>query len=75
MAGFVANFTYLYAVRALGSAIAAAAAAMVPTIGAIGGWMFLNEPITAAKWIGITIVSCGVVFASGVLFRAKQPNK
>jgi len=75
MSGFVANFTYLYAVRALGSAIAAAAAAMVPTIGALGGWMFLNEPITAAKWIGITIVAGGVILASGVLFRSKLLNK
>ena len=39
MAGFVANFTYLYAVRALGSAIAAAAAAMVPTYWLRRSWL------------------------------------
>ncbi len=69
MAGFVANFTYLYAIRALGSAIAAAAAALVPTVGAIGGWIFLDEPITTAKWIGIGIVAVGVALASGALLR------
>ncbi len=70
MAGFVANFTYLYAIRALGSTIAAAAAAMVPTIGAIGGWMFLAEPISMAKWVGIAIVAVGVALASGVMKKA-----
>jgi drug/metabolite transporter (DMT)-like permease len=74
MAGFVANFTFLYAVRALGSAIAAAAAALVPTIGAIGGWMYLDEPITAAKWIGIAIVACGVALASGAFARKKATS-
>lgn len=69
MAGFVANFTYLHAIRALGSAVAAAAAALVPTVGAIGGWIFLNEPITAAKWLGIAIVTIGVALASGALIR------
>lgn len=69
MAGFVANFTYLYAIRALGSAVAAAAAALVPTVGAIGGWIFLSEPISAIKWVGIAIVAIGVTLASGALLR------
>jgi drug/metabolite transporter (DMT)-like permease len=67
MAGFVANFTYLYAIRALGSSVAAAAAALVPTVGAIGGWIFLEEPITIVKWGGVSIIAAGVVIASGVL--------
>lgn len=70
-AGFIANFTFLYAVRALGAAVATAAAAMVPTIGAIGGWIFLEEPITLAKLVGILIVACGVVLASGYLATRK----
>jgi drug/metabolite transporter (DMT)-like permease len=67
MAGFVANFTYLYAIRALGSSVAAAAAALVPTVGAIGGWIFLEEPITIVKWGGVSIIAAGVIIASGVL--------
>ena len=65
MTGFVANFTFLYAVRNLGSAIPAAFAALVPVIGAIGGWLFLEEPITSTKWLGILIVGTGVILASG----------
>lgn len=71
MAGFVANFTFLYAVRTLGSAIPAAAAAMVPVIAAIGGWIFLDEPITPLKWLGILIVAGGVALASGII-KAKK---
>ncbi|PLS20689.1 DMT family transporter [Neptunicoccus cionae] len=67
MAGFVANFTFLYAIRTLGSAIPAAAAALVPVIAAIGGWVFLDEPISAFKWLGILIVTAGVALASGVI--------
>lgn len=69
MAGFVANFTFLFAIRRLGSSVAAAAVALVPTISAIGGWMFLGEPITAAKWLGIVVVAFGVALASGALIR------
>lgn len=69
MAGFVANFTFLYAIRALGAPVAAAATAMVPTISAIGGWLFLAEPISGVKWIGILIVAGGVILASGALLR------
>jgi drug/metabolite transporter (DMT)-like permease len=69
MAGLVANFTFLYAVRTLGSAIPAAGAALVPVIAAIGGWMFLGEHLSVLKWTGIVIVACGVALASGVLKR------
>nr|WP_325251703.1 DMT family transporter [Amylibacter sp.] len=74
MAGFVANFTFLYAVRTLGSAIPAAAAAMVPVIAAIGGWIFLDEPITPLKWLGILIVAGGVALASGIIKARKLRN-
>lgn len=74
MAGFVANFTFLYAVRTLGSAITAAAAAMVPVIAAIGGWIFLDEPITPLKWLGILIVAGGVALASGIIKAKKLRN-
>ncbi|GGA20787.1 DMT family transporter [Neptunicoccus cionae] len=67
MAGFVANFTFLYAIRTLGPTIPAAAAALVPVIAALGGWVFLDEPISAFKWLGILVVAAGVALASGVI--------
>ncbi len=68
-AGLVANFTYLFAVQNLGSAIAAASAALVPVLASLGGWVFLGEPIGVLKTIGIAIVAVGVVLASGFLAR------
>jgi drug/metabolite transporter (DMT)-like permease len=72
--GLVANVTFLYAVRKLGSAIPAAGAALVPVLAAIGGWIFLDEPISSLKWIGIAIVAVGVALASGVI-HAKRTAK
>ena len=45
----------------------AAFAALVPVLAALGGWVFLDEPIGALKAIGIVVVSVGVLLASGAL--------
>jgi len=68
--GLIANFTFLFAVKRLGSAIAAASAALVPILAAIGGQIFLDEPLSTTKMIGIAIVVVGIVLASGILKRA-----
>lgn len=70
-AGLVANFTFLYAVQHLGSAIAAASAALVPVIATIAAWVVLSEPIGLLKAIGIAIVAVGVFLASGFLAAQK----
>ena len=70
-AGLVANFTFLYAVQHLGSAIPAASAALVPVIATLGGWVFLSEPISFLKALGIAVVALGVLLASG-FFAPRQ---
>lgn len=69
LSGFVATFTFFYAVARIGAARTAAFAALVPVLAAIGGWAFLGEPIGWAKATGIVIVATGVALASGVLSR------
>lgn len=68
-AGLIANFTFLFAVQTLGPAISAASAALVPVMAALGGWIFLSEPIGLLKAIGILIVAIGVLLASGIVGR------
>lgn len=69
LSGFVATYTYFYAIRHLGPAPSAAFAALVPVLAALGGWIFLGEPIGPVKAIGIAITSLGVALASGAFTR------
>lgn len=71
-AGLIANFTFFYAIERLGTPIAAASAALVPILAAIGGWVFLAEPISAAKFLGILVTVTGVVLASGILAQRQS---
>ena len=71
-AGLIANLTYLYAVKSLGPAISAASAALVPVIAALGGWVFLQEPIGWLKTAGILLVGLGVLLASGIMAQRKS---
>ena len=71
-AGVVANFTYLYAIGALGAPTSAAAAAFVPVLAALGGAVFLAEPVSALKWLGVAVAASGVALASG-LFGHDRP--
>ena len=68
-AGLIANFTFFYAIQHLGPSIPAASAALVPVLAAIGAWLFLGEPISTVKAIGMAIAACGVVLASGLVSR------
>ncbi|MEM8788853.1 MAG: DMT family transporter [Pseudomonadota bacterium] len=67
LSGFVATFTFFYAVQTIGASRTAAFAALVPVMAALGGWAFLDEPIGAAKTVGILVVAVGVALASGAL--------
>lgn len=69
LSGFLATLTFFYAVTHLGASRTAAFAALVPILAAVGGWIFLGEPIGILKAIGIGIVATGVALASGVLAR------
>ncbi|MXU66257.1 DMT family transporter [Oceanomicrobium pacificus] len=65
LSGFLAAITIGYAVRHLGASTAAAFAALVPVLAALGGWVFLGEPVSALKALGIVAVSVGVALAAG----------
>ena len=71
LSGFVATFTFFYAVQALGAARTTAFAALVPVLAALGGWVWLDEPIGWIKGGGIVVVACGVALASGA-FSLRQ---
>jgi drug/metabolite transporter (DMT)-like permease len=73
LSGFVATFTYGYTVSTLGASRTAASAALVPVLAAIGGLVFLGEPVSAAKWAGIAVVAAGVALASGAVRGAARP--
>ncbi|QPH53936.1 DMT family transporter [Pontivivens ytuae] len=67
LSGFVSTFTYGYALSKLAPSRVAACAALVPVMAAIGGWLFLGEPVGIVKSIGIAIVATGVLLASGAI--------
>ena len=71
-AGVVANFTFLYAVRALGAPLTAAAAAFVPVLAALGGWYFLGEPVSIWQGAGVLVAAIGVALASGYFDRRSE---
>ena len=67
----VAMLLYNFAVQQLGAAQTAAFGALTPVLALIGGFVFLNENITFSKFLGIILVSIGVVLASGILENKK----
>ena len=72
LSGFVSTMTYGYALSRIAPSKVAACAALVPVLAALGGWLFLGEPIGAVKAAGIAVVALGVALASGAL-RARGP--
>ncbi len=72
LSGFVATFTFFYAVTHIGASRTAAFAALVPVLAALGGWMFLGETIGPIKGLGIVIVATGVALASGAFPLRKR---
>ncbi|MSU90015.1 EamA family transporter [Rhodobacteraceae bacterium 2CG4] len=72
LSGFVATFTFFYAVRHLGASRSAAFAALVPVLAAVGGWALLGEAIGPVKAAGIAVVSAGVALASGAFPLRKR---
>jgi len=65
--GFLATFTYFVAIARLGTQPPAAFAALVPGLGAVLAWLFLDEPLGPLKLAGLAVISLGVALASGAL--------
>lgn len=72
LSGFLATFTYGYALLRLGTSRTAAFAALVPPLAALGGLVFLGEPIDLWKGLGIAVATAGVLLASGVVSRGPR---
>tara|TARA_B100000575_G_C23036294_1_gene596498 strand:- start:217 stop:1125 length:909 start_codon:yes stop_codon:yes gene_type:complete len=65
----VALVLYSIAVREIGAAQTAAFGALTPILSLIGGFMLLNEAMLFNKIFGITLVTIGVLMASGIFER------
>jgi drug/metabolite transporter (DMT)-like permease len=65
LAGVFGLVTYMFAVRQLGAASAAAFGALIPVLSALGGWLILSEPMTALIAVAALMATAGVVFALG----------
>ncbi|MEL6680877.1 MAG: DMT family transporter [Pseudomonadota bacterium] len=72
LAGYVSTITYSYALQNILPSRVAAAAAMVPVMAALGGWIWLDEPIGWIKAAGIAVVTCGVLLASGAVGKPRR---
>ena len=66
----LAMLLYNFSIRQLRPAQTAAFGALTPILALVGGFVFLGEPITLLKSIGIFIVAVGVVLASGIMEKA-----
>ena len=66
----LAMLLYNFSIRQLGPAQTAAFGALTPILALVGGFVFLGEPITLLKSIGIFIVAVGVILASGIMEKA-----
>lgn len=64
LSGFVATYTFFYAIERLGAGRTATFAAVVPILAALGAWAFLGEPLDAAKGVGVAVTAVGVALAS-----------
>lgn len=67
--GVVAVITYTYAIIRLGPSRGTAFIALTPACVAVASDIFLGQPATPLVWLGVAIVSAGVLIASGVLDR------
>lgn len=67
--GVLAIITFTYATMQLGPSRGAAFVALTPVIVALASDLVLDQPATPLVWVGVVVVSAGVLIASGVLER------
>ena len=67
VAGILGLAIYSIAIKHLGPAPAAAFAGLVPVLSALGGAVFLREPVTLYTAIAAALAAIGVVLASGLV--------
>jgi len=69
LSGLVATLLYGAAVRTLGGTQAAAYTAITPVAAAIGGTLFLSEPLGAATIVAALVTGLGVLLSTGLLSK------
>lgn len=65
--GLGAGFLYGFAIRRLGAEITAAIGSLTPVCATLLAWMFLHESIELTTALGLSLVTLGVICASGLL--------
>lgn len=65
--GLGAGFLYGFAIRRLGAEITSAIGSLTPVCATLLAWMFLHESIELTTGLGLSLVTLGVICASGLL--------
>lgn len=73
--GVVAVVTYTYAIIRLGPSRGSAFIALTPAIVALASDIVLGVSATPFAWIGVAVVSSGVLIASGIFERRRAPPR
>lgn len=66
LVGLVTGFSYTFAVRQLGAENTSAIGALTPVLVALGGVLWLAEPLGVFDKAGIALIASGVLLASGI---------
>jgi drug/metabolite transporter (DMT)-like permease len=67
VAGLLGVVVYMVAVARLGAPRASLSAALVPVLTALGAAAWMNEPVTSAVLLALSLVVPGIVLASGAV--------
>jgi drug/metabolite transporter (DMT)-like permease len=67
VAGLLGLVVYMVAVARLGASRASLSAALVPVLTTLGAAWWMNEPVTGAVLLALSLVVPGIVLASGVV--------
>jgi drug/metabolite transporter (DMT)-like permease len=67
VAGLLGLVVYMVAVARLGASRASLSAALVPVLTTLGAAWWMNEPVTGAILLALSLVVPGIVLASGVV--------
>lgn len=70
--GLGAGFLYGFAIRQLGAEITSAIGSLTPVCATVLAWVFLSESIEFSTGLGLSLVTFGVICASGLIHPEKR---
>lgn len=73
LAGAAAIFLYTYIVQAIGPQRASLFMPSVPIITTVGGYYFLQEPLTMVQAFGLIVMAVGMATPGAIAIRQKNP--